>query len=214
MGTSLKVHGLKTLVREFAKAVHDKGGIVLFVNKTKPADSTWNDSIDYWVNMDCDAWVEDLKKRRGDMWATQTSLDWKVIKSKTKTKSVSKRSESMKTVPQIPERAIAAPATPKRRKPRKPFDENEDQVTVPNTPSKIPHQLLTPPSTRHRQLKNFAVCAPARPAKRRKVEKDVKIWEDMDAYPVKDQPPASSLALAEKQPVCASPRRKRKADQM
>jgi NAD-dependent SIR2 family protein deacetylase len=71
MGTSLKVHGLKILVKEFAKAVHTKGGKVIFVNRTKPPESIWSDVIDYWVECDCDAWVLDLKDRRGDIWLPQ-----------------------------------------------------------------------------------------------------------------------------------------------
>ena len=73
MGTSLKVHGLKIMVKEFAKAVHSKGGKVIFVNRTKPPESTWGDVIDYWVEWDCDAWVLDLKERRGDIWLPQSS---------------------------------------------------------------------------------------------------------------------------------------------
>ncbi|KAH9213266.1 DHS-like NAD/FAD-binding domain-containing protein, partial [Leptodontidium sp. 2 PMI_412] len=68
MGTSLKVHGLKIMVKEFAKAVHSKGGKVVFVNNTKPSESTWGDVIDYWVQWDCDQWVLDLKDRREDLW--------------------------------------------------------------------------------------------------------------------------------------------------
>jgi NAD-dependent SIR2 family protein deacetylase len=71
MGTSLKVHGLKILVKEFAKAVHTKGGKVILVNRTKPPESTWGDIIDYWVECDCDSWVLDLKDRRGDIWLPQ-----------------------------------------------------------------------------------------------------------------------------------------------
>lgn len=73
MGTSLKVHGLKILVKEFAKAVHAKGGSVILVNRTKPPESTWGDVIDYWVEWDCDAWVLDLKARRSDIWLPQGS---------------------------------------------------------------------------------------------------------------------------------------------
>ncbi|KAE8451637.1 hypothetical protein EG329_003094 [Mollisiaceae sp. DMI_Dod_QoI] len=69
MGTSLKVHGLKVLIREFAKAVHTKGGKVVFVNQTKPSDSIWGDFIDYWVEWDCDEWVMDLRDRREDIWS-------------------------------------------------------------------------------------------------------------------------------------------------
>ncbi|OIW32760.1 DHS-like NAD/FAD-binding domain-containing protein, partial [Coniochaeta ligniaria NRRL 30616] len=64
LGTSLRVHGLKTVVREFAKAVHSKGGKVVFVNFTKPPDSVWSDVIDFWVQSDCDAWVLDIKTRK------------------------------------------------------------------------------------------------------------------------------------------------------
>lgn len=69
LGTSLRVHGLKIMVREFAKAVHAKGGKVVFVNFTKPPESTWGDVIDYWVQWDCDAWVSDLQDRIPKMWA-------------------------------------------------------------------------------------------------------------------------------------------------
>lgn len=68
LGTSLRVHSLKVMVREFAKAVHARGGKVIFVNHTKPPESIWGDVIDYWVQWDCDAWVLDLKGRRADIW--------------------------------------------------------------------------------------------------------------------------------------------------
>jgi NAD-dependent histone deacetylase SIR2 len=71
MGTSLKVHGLKVMIKEFAKAIHTRGGKVVFINRTKPPESTWGDVIDYWVEWDCDAWVLNLKERREDIWLPQ-----------------------------------------------------------------------------------------------------------------------------------------------
>ncbi|PNY21215.1 NAD-dependent histone deacetylase HST3 [Tolypocladium capitatum] len=68
LGTSLRVHGLKVMVREFAKAVHSKGGKVVFVNFTKPPESSWGDVIDYWVQWDCDAWVAYLQSRIPKLW--------------------------------------------------------------------------------------------------------------------------------------------------
>ncbi|KAK1723261.1 DHS-like NAD/FAD-binding domain-containing protein [Colletotrichum acutatum] len=68
LGTSLKVHGLKILVREFAKTIHSRGGKVVFVNFTKPPESSWGDIIDYWVQWDCDAWVANLKERVPLLW--------------------------------------------------------------------------------------------------------------------------------------------------
>lgn len=68
LGTSLRVHGLKVMVREFAKTVHSKGGKVVFVNFTKPSESSWGDIIDYWIQWDCDAWVADLPVRIPKLW--------------------------------------------------------------------------------------------------------------------------------------------------
>lgn len=90
MGTSLKVHGLKKLVKEFAKAVHASGangrskspiipkGKVIFVNKTPPS-SEWDGIIDYHIEGETDAWVtrvlDDWKKARPADWEVQTTLD-------------------------------------------------------------------------------------------------------------------------------------------
>lgn len=68
LGTSLRVHGLKVMVREFAKTVHSKGGKVVFVNFTKPPESSWGDIIDFWIQWDCDAWVDDLQVRVPKLW--------------------------------------------------------------------------------------------------------------------------------------------------
>lgn len=68
LGTSLRVHGLKVMVKEFARAVHKKGGKVVFINFTKPSESAWGDVLDYWIEWDCDAWVEDLKTRKPLLW--------------------------------------------------------------------------------------------------------------------------------------------------
>ncbi|KAK6579731.1 hypothetical protein PZA11_007967 [Diplocarpon coronariae] len=77
MGTSLRVHGLKVMVKEFAKATHARGGKVVFVNRTKASESTWGDVIDYWVAWDCDQWVLDLKDRREDIWLPQGAAEEK-----------------------------------------------------------------------------------------------------------------------------------------
>lgn len=83
LGTSLRVHGLKLMVREFAKAVHTRGGNVVFVNRTKPPDSVWGDVIDYWIEADCDWWVQDVEKRRADIWLPQGYFEEKEVRPKT-----------------------------------------------------------------------------------------------------------------------------------
>ncbi|RDB29419.1 NAD-dependent histone deacetylase HST3 [Hypsizygus marmoreus] len=89
MGTSLKVHGLRKLVKDFAKAVHASArcpstssakpwaGKVIFVNRTPPA-AEWADIIDYHVAGETDVWVdkvvEDWKKMRPADWEVQRTL--------------------------------------------------------------------------------------------------------------------------------------------
>ena len=89
LGTSLHVHGVKVLVREFAKAVaatraamksNQRGPGVVYVNLGRPSDSIWNGVIDVWVNMPCDAWVAATRKARPDIWSLQTRLSGKVSK--------------------------------------------------------------------------------------------------------------------------------------
>jgi NAD-dependent histone deacetylase SIR2 len=101
MGTSLKVHGLRKLVKEFAKTVH---GVpdnvpsassssaassstaapagrpprpwahkVVFVNKTPPG-SEWNGLIDFHVQGETDAWAE----RVLDDWRRGRPADWEI----------------------------------------------------------------------------------------------------------------------------------------
>ncbi|KAI0308185.1 DHS-like NAD/FAD-binding domain-containing protein [Multifurca ochricompacta] len=95
MGTSLKVHGLRRLVKEFAKVVHASAppdpmstkaqaknwvGKVIFVNKTPPG-SDWNGIIDYHIEGETDVWAykveEDWRKMRPSDWEVQQTLDEK-----------------------------------------------------------------------------------------------------------------------------------------
>ena len=83
LGTSLHVHGLKVLVKEFAKAVHARAGgkgKVILVNLNKPPESVWSKVIDYWVSMDCDQWVGGMRRHRPDLWQVQSELEARVTK--------------------------------------------------------------------------------------------------------------------------------------
>lgn len=84
MGTSLKVHGLKRLVKDFAKAVHGgkKRGLVVFVNATPPSKE-WEGIIDVHIEGETDKWVEKVEEewkrvKPGD-WEVQTTLDSEVV---------------------------------------------------------------------------------------------------------------------------------------
>lgn len=89
MGTSLKVFGLQKVIRDFAKAIRsrkDGKGRVIFVNRTKPAESVWEDVIDEYIAMDCDDWIRDVRLRREDLWLRQGELDLKATKPSVKRK--------------------------------------------------------------------------------------------------------------------------------
>ncbi|KIY00257.1 uncharacterized protein Z520_03942 [Fonsecaea multimorphosa CBS 102226] len=133
MGTSLKVFGLQKIVREFAKAVHSHKngkGRVIFVNRTRPAESVWDGIIDDFVAMDCDDWVDDLRRRRHDLWLRQGEIDLTVTKSqqpKRKRKSMEectgkenrpqKKAKIIVDIPS-PEKARHTPSsTPKKNRP-------------------------------------------------------------------------------------------------
>lgn len=88
MGTSLKVHGVKKLVKDFARAVHERssagssrnataGGQVIFINKSPPG-AEWSEYIDYFVQGETDAWVEnalaDWRRIRPSDFETQPTL--------------------------------------------------------------------------------------------------------------------------------------------
>ncbi|KAG2155621.1 DHS-like NAD/FAD-binding domain-containing protein [Suillus clintonianus] len=153
MGTSLKVHGLKKLVKDFAKVVRATGtgttpngtpkvqkswqGKVVFVNKTPPG-SEWSDIIDYHVAGETDAWVdkvlEDWKKTRPSDWEIQQTLDhtdessgFKVVKeaaTKTKGKAAPKRNPNVENVP-MDDPFPSQPASPSKK-----------PASVPSSPSK------------------------------------------------------------------------------
>ena len=78
MGTSLKVTGVKKLVKDFANAVHSKKPCkVIFINKTPPA-SEWSGIIDYHLCGETDAWttkvINDWKKMKPAEWEVQQTL--------------------------------------------------------------------------------------------------------------------------------------------
>lgn len=61
MGTSLKVVGLKKMVKDLARAVKSQpDGLVIFINRTPAARSEWKTVFDYELIGECDNWVQAL----------------------------------------------------------------------------------------------------------------------------------------------------------
>lgn len=92
MGTSLKVDGVKKLVRSLSKTIRERGGKVIFVNKT-PLSKQWAGLVDYEVLCDCDDFIRALKREIPDLFLTQEQLDSKKL---AKSNSTSKNSVSVK----------------------------------------------------------------------------------------------------------------------
>ena len=209
LGTSLHVHGLKVVVREFAKAVHARAGgkgKVVFVNLSKPSDSAWKDVIDYWVSMDCDEWVGAMRRHRSDIWQIQRELKPTVSKGLNKTMGKPITSphlpanalEDKENVP-ADQDAVFAPkiprpmvvVTPKKKSPLQDFASGFvsqiRQVAASLTPTKMSReqdssQLPTPPSTGSR------VNSQNPTAKRHRLEDD-----DLLATPSKKRKPTISI---------------------
>jgi NAD-dependent histone deacetylase SIR2 len=61
MGTSLKVVGLKKMIKDLARSVRQEpNGLVLFINKTPAPRSEWKTIFDFELIGECDAWVNIL----------------------------------------------------------------------------------------------------------------------------------------------------------
>ncbi|KAF0332981.1 DHS-like NAD/FAD-binding domain-containing protein [Gigaspora margarita] len=58
MRTSLRIPGVKDLIKDFAKAVHERKGYVILVNATNVVTKEWNKIIYYQIEGTCDEWVK------------------------------------------------------------------------------------------------------------------------------------------------------------
>lgn len=85
MGTSLKVHGLKQLVKGFARTIHQNNqeiignprkmpGSVVFVNATPAGGKEWSQDFDYFVHGTSDDFVHNLVEQ----WKSTRPQDWQI----------------------------------------------------------------------------------------------------------------------------------------
>lgn len=185
MGTSLKVHGLKTVVREFSKAVHNrKDGKVIFVNYTKPAESVWADVIDFWVEMDCDAWIEDLKNKKPIIWMPPGSIEEDARSTKRR-------------------RAAKDELEKKEPKKSKKVEDTRDTKTIIPIPTKQKSKKRK--SIEKEELAETNKPVPKRPAafrdcKQNAVYWTTKIWADLASITGREVAPTAPPALSKAVP--------------
>ena len=72
IGTSLKIHGLKNLIKSFADLVHSRpGGVCVFMNLTAPS-TEWNSVFDHVLLGPCDDSVSIISKVMNDAKKVET----------------------------------------------------------------------------------------------------------------------------------------------
>lgn len=135
MGTSLKVDGVKKLVRSLAKAVHSRGGKVIFVNKS-PLPKAWASVVDYEVLCDCDVFVRHLKREIPDLFLTQEQLDSKKLRNTSKTLKTIKQEVLLDIKNEAYMHIKYGPLLCTDRMIKKEEEEPETLLTPPCTPSK------------------------------------------------------------------------------
>ncbi|CUM68258.1 uncharacterized protein PRCAT00005979001 [Priceomyces carsonii] len=120
MGTSLKVDGVKKLAKSLCNTIHNRGGKVIFINKT-PVSKQWENFIDYEILSDCDNFIKILRHEIPDLFLTQEQLDSKKLKNN-KQKTIKK---------EVHTETLTAPDTPKKKKPylkRKPLKQVKQPI--------------------------------------------------------------------------------------
>ncbi|AEY96755.1 FAEL229Wp [Eremothecium gossypii FDAG1] len=206
MGTSLKVDGVKKLVKSISRQVHERSGIVLLINSTTIGDCNWHGIIDYQILAECDAWVADLKKRLPDFFMTQQQVD-KLRQLKREASELKKR--------QRKEQYLFPP---------------EERRNIPNTPPSTPsptkrrRAAANTPSSTLRTLKETVVTLP--PTQVPSLQRDqrdttmnkiyMKLIKDDDHYAKLTDMPEEELmqsVIAEKKAIAPSKNRKVKDSQ-
>lgn len=112
---------MKRLVKSVSKQVHERGGLVILVNKTNIGDACWHGIIDYQIEADCDEWVVKLKESMSDFFMTQTQLD-KLRQLKREASELRKRQREEKQKEKLNNEPSTPPNSPKKKK----------TVTLPN----------------------------------------------------------------------------------
>ncbi|KAF9582536.1 hypothetical protein BGW38_000087 [Lunasporangiospora selenospora] len=98
MGTSLKVHGLRLLVRKAAKIVHEnKKGCVILVNKTPVVGKEWSGVFDYFVEGETDEWCDIVQDALRKV-KVQTKLPFKAITADQKKAKANSNSNNMENL--------------------------------------------------------------------------------------------------------------------
>lgn len=178
MGTSLKVDGVKKLVRSVSKGIRDRGGKVIFINKT-PLSKQWANLVDYEVLCDCDDFVRILKTEIPDLFLTQEQLDSKKLNPKV--------SKGVKTEPGMKAtKKINVKTELKVEIKSESAGDGEEVLTPPSTPSK--QRVVSLPKSKPTLKREYKMTeklpSPTPSFTELKTEDDSDIATDCDEVPL------------------------------
>lgn len=167
MGTSLKVHGVKNLVKEFAKKIHTKKmGRVVLVNNEKLKG--WEGIIDDQLEMDCDSFVNCYNNWRESL-ANKSSTAATAASSKGK--STKHQQVRLPTPPSTPskKRVRDLLSTTPSSTPRKRASAPATAYSSSSSPSKLPWTPSSTPSSGYKRIRTdesmLLGCSPVKKAK-------------------------------------------------
>ncbi|OUM54187.1 hypothetical protein BVG19_g3544 [[Candida] boidinii] len=160
-GTSLRVDGVKNLVRQAAKKIHEKeDGIVIFINNCEVSTSSWDNIIDYQIVTDCDKWVQYLQTKLPNLFQEPVAKQ-KTKKTTTKKKIVSSNNTTTATNTCDESLYFTPPTTPtKNFKPGdilSDLDDDENKENIDNTNT---NERKSSPKRNLKELLSYEIPSP------------------------------------------------------
>jgi NAD-dependent histone deacetylase SIR2 len=156
VGTSLSIPGVKRIIKEMAKSLHQKPSSqatsavrTVFVNDQQPKGTEWNDVFDIWVKGDIQLFVQDFLENE-----SYPSLDTPRKRTKFTSSGIPTPAKSPSTASPIRTKAqrtsvkSSALVTPpkKARGAKTPKKAQESKVKVEHGDTGLPTPRSTPPS--------------------------------------------------------------------
>ena len=125
MGTSLKIVGVKRMIKDFSGRVKENGGLVIFMNLTPVSGKEWSDIFDYHLICPTDSavsrlWsdVQDMEKsariKSNRTKNARTAREIKTAKAKEGLVPITKYLKEVKNIPAVPKVSKDVNVTPKR----------------------------------------------------------------------------------------------------
>lgn len=128
MGTSLKISGLKKMIKDFAKSMKSRPGgensLVVYVNKTACSRAEWQGVFDYELIGECDQWINFLQeehqlKKTKSVNASVSVNDVKadvVVKANTANPADTAIPKAQPNIRAVPAVTVSSPVQPRQKK--------------------------------------------------------------------------------------------------